>query len=202
MKHVLIVGAIMANLAVLAGTVAPLPPVRDPGPTNGHAGTRRSPPFLLRLALDYPPGVPAMDPSVKTPVHFWIVAVLAVAWNAFGAFDYVATQTKMESYMSQFTPEQLEYFYSFPAWMDAAWAVGVWGAFLGALALLLRKSWAVWLFGASILGLAVSTVYNFVLTDGAAAMGEGATAMTAVIWAVALFLFFYARAMAKNGVLR
>jgi hypothetical protein len=103
--------------------------------------------------------------------------------------------------MSQFTPAQLEYFYGFPAWMVAAWAVGVWGSFLGSIALLLRKSWAVWLFGASILGLAASSVYNFVLSDGRAVMGEGGVMFTAVIWVIALFLFFYAQAMAKRRVL-
>jgi len=33
-------------------------------------------------------------------------------------------------------------------------------------------------------------------------MGPGAIAISAVIWAVGLFLFFYARAMAKRAVLR
>ena len=140
--------------------------------------------------------------TVKTPVHLWIVGILSILWNAVGAFDYVATQTRLESYMSQFTPEQLEYFYSFPAWMDSAWAVGVWGSVLGSILLLMRKSWAVWLFGASLLGLAVSTIYNFILSDGMAVMGISAAIFTAVIWAIVLFLLFYARAMVKSGVLR
>jgi hypothetical protein len=59
----------------------------------------------------------------------------------------------------------------------------------------------VWLFGASIAGLVFTTLHNFVLTDGAALMGQDAMAFTAVIWAIALALFFYARAMSKRGVL-
>ena len=143
-----------------------------------------------------------MNQTAKTPVHLWIVGILAVLWDAVGAFDYTASQFRYAPYMEKFTPEQLEYFYSFPAWADACWALGVWGAFLGSIALLLRKTWAVWLFGVSLLGLAGTTVYNFVLTDGAALMGEGAAAFTGVIWVIALFLFFYARAMAKRRVLR
>lgn len=142
------------------------------------------------------------ETNVKTPVIFWIVSILAIVWNAFGAFDYLATHLRIESYMSQFTQEQLDYFYGFPAWLVAFWALGVWGSFFGSLAMLLRKSWAVWLFGVSILGLAVSTVHNFVLSDGAAMMGEAAVMMTAVIWVIVVVLFFYARAMAKRGVLR
>jgi hypothetical protein len=138
----------------------------------------------------------------KAPLHFWIVSVLSLLWNAIGAFDYSATQLRLESYMSAFTPEQLEYFYSFPAWAVACWAIGVWGALLGSFALLLRQRWAVWAFGASILGMVLTTIYNFGLTDGIRLMGPGAIAFSAVIWAVALFLFFYARAMAKRAVLR
>ena len=125
----------------------------------------------------------------------------AVLWNAVGAFDYFATQTKMESYMSQFTPEQLEYFYAFPVWMDAAWAIAVWGSLLGSIFLLLKKSWAVPVFGLAILGLAVSSIYNFVLSNGLEIMGDTAGIFTIVIWVIALFLFFYARAMGKRGVL-
>jgi hypothetical protein len=144
-----------------------------------------------------------MDPNnVKAPVHLWIVAVLAILWNAVGAFDYVATHYNLEFYMSQFSAEQLEYFQSFPAWEVAAWAIAVWGALLASFGLLLRKAWAAWMFGLSILGLAVSSLYTLVLTNGREIMGSEGTIFTAVIWVIALFLFFYARAMAKRGVLR
>jgi hypothetical protein len=140
--------------------------------------------------------------TVKTPVHLWIVGVLSSLWNSGGAFDYVSTQLRIESYMSQFTPEQLDYFYSFPVWVDAAWAIAVWFALLGSISLLLRKAWALWLFGASILGLAVSSVYNFVLSNGMEIMGAGAGIFTLVIWITAILLFFYARAMRGRGILR
>ena len=139
--------------------------------------------------------------TTRTPIHLWIVGILAVLWNAGGAFDYTATQYRIESYMSQFSPEQLEYFYGFPVWMDAAWAIAIWASVLGSLSLLLRKAWAVWLFGLSILGLAVSTVYNFVLTDGMAVMGSAGATFTGAIWVIALFLYFYAKAMAARKVL-
>ena len=81
------------------------------------------------------------EATVKTPIHLWIIGILALLWNAIGAFDYVATQTQMESYMSQFTPEQLDYFYGFPTWVVAAWAIAVWSSLLGSVALLVRKKW-------------------------------------------------------------
>ena len=57
----------------------------------------------------------------RTPWHLWVIGVVALLWNAMGALDYVMTQTRNEEYMSNFTPEQLSFFYGFPAWVDAAW---------------------------------------------------------------------------------
>ena len=142
--------------------------------------------------------------AARTPWHLWVIGGVSLLWNAVGAFDYLMTQSRAEWYMAEFTPEQLEYFYAFPAWADAGWAFGVWGAFLGSVALLLRRSWAVWLFGLSILGLIVTSVYNFVLTNGAELMGGGIGVwiFSGLIWLITIALFFYARRMAAKGVLR
>ena len=138
---------------------------------------------------------------VKTPVHLWIIGILALLWNAMGAFDYSATQLRLDFYMSQFSEEQLAYFYGFPAWVDACWAIGVWGSLLASVLLLLRKALAAWLFGLPILGMIGTSVYTLVLTDGAEMMSEGEMTFTAVIWVIALLLYFYAVAMAKRRVL-
>lgn len=143
-----------------------------------------------------------IEATGKVPRHLWVVGVLTLLWNAIGAFDYAATQFRIEAYVSQFTPEQLEYFYGFPAWAVASWAIAVWSSLLGSLGLLLRKAWAVWLFGLALAGMAITFVYNFLLSDGLSMMGTGGAIFTAVIWAVAIFLFFYSRAMARRGVLR
>lgn len=142
------------------------------------------------------------ETTTKVPRHLWIVGVLAVLWNAMGAFDYSATQFRVESYLSGYSPEQLAYFFGFPAWAVAAWAIAVWSALVASLGLLLRKSWAVWLFGVSIVAMVITGIYNLGLSEGIEMMGPGAMAFTAVIWVVAFSLFFYARAMAKRGVLR
>jgi hypothetical protein len=137
----------------------------------------------------------------RRPAHLWVVGILSLLWNAFGAFDYLATQLRLDAYLSQFTPEQLAYFTGFPSWMVAMWALGVWGAFAGSIGLLLARGWAVWMFAISIAGLAVSTLYNFGMSEGAEIMGTAGLAMTAVIWAVALALLAYAVRQRRRGVL-
>lgn len=144
-----------------------------------------------------------MESSGKTPVHLWIVGILATLWNAFGAFDYLMTQTRNEAYLAGFTDPQRVYFDSFPMWMEATWAFGVWGGLLGALLLLARSRHAVTAFAVSLAGLAVSTVYQYVLSTPPADMMTGAMiAMNLVIWAVAIGLLWYAVRMRRSGVLR
>lgn len=140
--------------------------------------------------------------AAKTPVHLWIVAIVTLLWNAMGAFDFTASQLRIEFYMEQFTAEQLDYFYAFPMWVVPAWGVATWTSLLGSLSLLMRKRWAVWLFGASITGMIITTFYNYVLTNGLEIMGTGGAIFSAVIWIIALLLFFYARAMTRRGVLK
>ncbi|MFH1766256.1 MAG: hypothetical protein ABIF09_18895 [Gemmatimonadota bacterium] len=138
----------------------------------------------------------------RTPWHLWVVGILAVVWNVMGAFDYLMTETRNEGYMSKFTPEQLEYFYGFPAWVVAFWAIAVWGGVLGAVLLLLRKKLAAGVFLVSFLSMVVTTIYNFGLSNGLEAMGDPfALAFSALIFVVALLLYLYARAMTKRGVL-
>jgi hypothetical protein len=139
--------------------------------------------------------------TIRTPWHLWLVGVLALLWNAMGAFDYLMTETRNEGYMSQFTPEQLEYFYGFPAWVVAFWAIAVWGGVLGAILLLLRKRLAVGTFLVSFLAMVVTMIRNYLLTEGLEVTGASGLVFAAVIFVVALFLYLYARAMRSKGVL-
>ena len=138
----------------------------------------------------------------RRPAHLWVVGILSLLWNSFGAFDYLATQMQLDFYVGQFTEPQRAYFESFPPWFVAAWAFGVWGAFGGSIGLLLARRWAVWAFAVSLAGLAVNTVYSFVLSDGAEVMGTVGIVMTALIWLVAIALLAYSVRQKSRGVLR
>jgi hypothetical protein len=139
----------------------------------------------------------------KTPLHLWIVGGLSALWNAFGCYDYLMTQTGNEAYLAMFTPAQRAYFDSFPMAMDAAWAFGVWGALAGSLLLLARSRHAVTAFALSLAGLAIGTVYQYVLSSPPPEMSSGTmVVMNLLIWAVAIALLVYALRMRRRGVLR
>ncbi|MDH3695414.1 MAG: hypothetical protein OER96_12680 [Gammaproteobacteria bacterium] len=140
--------------------------------------------------------------TVKTPWHLWAIGIVALLWSCMGAFDYLMTQTKNESYMSHFTPEQLEFFYSFPAWLVTFWAVAVWGGVIGAVLLLMRKRLSVWLFLASLISMVITTIHNYGFSNGMEIIGDAFSLIfTAVIFVLALLFFVYSRAMRKRNLL-
>lgn len=144
-----------------------------------------------------------MTTAIRTPLHLWIVGVVATLWNSFGCFDYFMTQSRNAGYLAQFTPGQRAYFESLPAWMEAAWAFGVWGALAGSLLLLARSRHAVTAFAVSLAGLAVSTFYQQLMISMPPEFSSGAAmGVNAVIWVAAIALLLYAMAMRRRGVLR
>lgn len=119
-----------------------------------------------------------------------------------GALDYVMTATRNVSYMSSFTPEQLAFFYSLPAWTLVTWALGVWGGVAGAILLLLRKGIAVWVFLVSLLGMLLTTLHNYFLSNAMEVIGDPFSLLfTLFIFLIALGLFLYSRAMLARKVI-
>jgi hypothetical protein len=136
-----------------------------------------------------------MNGTVKTPMHLWVVGVLAAVWNGFGALDYTMSQTRNPAWMAQMTEGQRAWLEAAPAWADAAWAFGVWGGLAGSLLLLARSRHAVTAFILSLAGLASPMPSGHM--DGGAAI-----ALHVAIWAAATALLLYALRMRGRGVLR
>lgn len=140
---------------------------------------------------------------MKTPVHLWIIGVIALIWNAGGAYDYVMTQFQDEAYLAMLTDAQRAFLDTVPIWFEAAWAVGVWFSVLGSVLLLLRSRFADAVFGLSFLGLMLSSVYSFGIADRTGlTLSPAQMGFTIAIFVVLAVLWIYARAMTQRGVLR
>jgi hypothetical protein len=147
-----------------------------------------------------------MIETVKTPWHLWLMGVLSLLWNGFGAFDFIQTTTRGEAYMraAGFDDAMVAYYEAMPGWMYVPWTLGVWGAVIGSVMLLLRRRWAVPAFGLSLVGALISLIYGKLIDPPPPAPPELAAMswMPIVILLIAVLLFGYAFNMRKRGVMR
>jgi hypothetical protein len=142
---------------------------------------------------------------VPAPTHLWVVGILSLLFNAFGAADYTMTQLGNLAWfeMMGLGAEELAWTGSFPTWAVAAWAIGVWGSVLGSVLLLMRSRHAPTAFLLSILGAVASFAYQLTADDKPASMAGGAAVvMPVVILVLIVAQWFYARRQVVAGALR
>ncbi len=144
-------------------------------------------------------------PAERAPLGFWIVAGVSLLWNGFGATDYTMSRMGNRVWLaaSGADPDaMLAYIDSFPMIADVAWALGVWGSFIGTLLLLARSRHAVLSFMVSLVGAVVSLGYQ--MTTAAPAGRDTAMnkAIPFVIIGIVAFLWWYSRRAQAQGILR
>jgi hypothetical protein len=143
------------------------------------------------------------DAPMKTPWHLWLTGVIALLFNAIGVFDFVMNMVQGPKYLASagMTPDQIAHYQQMPGWMTVVWAVGVFGAFLASIFLLLRKKLALPVFVLSLAAFLVSLLYTYVLTNGGAVMGQQMAITSAVIAGLLVFFAGFSRFMGVRGVL-
>ncbi|GAA4052182.1 hypothetical protein [Parerythrobacter jejuensis] len=142
------------------------------------------------------------------PWHVWVVGLLALFWNGFGATDYTMTQTENRGWFESMgfdagtTDAILAFMDSAPMWTHAAWALGVWGGVLAAILLMMRNKLAVPVFAVSLLGAFLGLV-NYWTADYPPELRQIAdSSMMYIVVLIAAFWLFYAYRMKTAGVLR
>ena len=89
---------------------------------------------------------------------YWLISVIALLWNVGGAINYLM-QTNLE-FVSTLPETHRAIIEGRPAWATGGFAIGVFGGALGCLLLLLRKSIALYVFIASLLGIVVTMIHT------------------------------------------
>lgn len=147
--------------------------------------------------------------TTKTPWHLWVVGFVSLLWNSFGANDFTQSQLRNRDYLAAMSEgmgvtadQMIAYIDSFPMWATVLWAMGVWGALIGSVLLLLRMRYAVSAFAVSLLGLAGSTLYQLVTPQPDWTQNSTGMMMQLLIWTIAIVLLLYAWRMRQRGVLR
>ena len=137
--------------------------------------------------------------EAKTPWHLWVVGILTLLWNSMGGFSYTMTRLgKLESL--GMGAEEIAFFASYSPVANTFWALGVWGAILASLLLLLRSRFAVYSIIIAIIGLIGSNYFQ--ATAESIPESLQSAVLPILIWSTTIFMLFYALRMKREGVLK
>jgi len=101
-----------------------------------------------------------MNDEIASRVHwsFWVIGAVALIWNVLGSANYLM---QMNSELVATLPDtHRAIIEGRPAWATGGFAIAVFGGALGGLLLLLRKSVAMYLFIASLLGTILTMIHS------------------------------------------
>ena len=134
----------------------------------------------------------------KAPWHFWAVGIVSLLWYGSGAYVIVLAQRGMWPGME---PDEAAYYAAQPGWFAFLIDIALATSILGSLALLLRRIWALSLFGVSLVLILGNNAYDLAMGTSRAYADSAAMVVTVVIAIIAVLEVVYANAMAKRGVL-
>jgi hypothetical protein len=138
--------------------------------------------------------------ATRTPIWFWIVAGLGLAWNIFGVVQFVGSlgQTVDGLMMGGMTPEQARIYHAMPGWATVAFGTGTIGGVLGCLALLARRAIAVPVFAVSLI--AYIALYTADYVYGVFAVLPGQMAVLTMVVGIAAALLAVAAFARRRGL--
>jgi hypothetical protein len=138
----------------------------------------------------------------KPALWFWAAAGLGLAWNVFGAVQFIGSlSVTPESLQAQgMTAEQAAVMLGYPAWMTVVFAIGVFGGVLGCGLLLLRRAAAVPVFAVSLAGY-IALYIGDIVHGVFAALGTPQVVVLSAVVLIAAGLLWLARRARAQGML-
>lgn len=143
-----------------------------------------------------------MNTSVKPPVWFWVVTVIALLWNLFGVMNYLNQAFNQVALLEAMDQAQREAFEGIPAWATAAFAIAVFSGTLASIGLLLRKKWAHPLFIISLIAAVAQFIHWLFISNAVEAFGPSTYGMPVVVILVGIFFIFFAKKGIEKGWLK
>lgn len=135
----------------------------------------------------------------RAPWHVWAVGILSLLWNASGAYTIMSAQAGA---LPGLRPDEAAYYAAQPLWFAALTDIGLVSAMVAAIALLLRRRWAMMLYAVSLALILVTASYDLAAGTSRVYANQGAMIVTILIDVLAVLQLAYASAMRRRGVLR
>lgn len=123
---------------------------------------------------------------------FQVISIVALIWNVMGCINYF-TQMNPDA-LAGYSEAARTLVEGRPAWATGAFAVAVFGGALGCLLLITRKSAAYYVFIVSFIGVVVTDVHTFGVTDSTEIWVGSLMSLV-----VAVFLIWYSKRVQRKG---
>jgi hypothetical protein len=136
----------------------------------------------------------------KPPTWYWVVSGIALLWMLFGIAAWVMDLMTDEAGMAQLSEAQRQLYAARPQWLFAVYGVAIFSGLLGAIGLLVRRSWASAMFMVSLAAIVVQFGYTFLGLHAIELLGPGpAIPFPLVIFLIGVALCVFAARSRKAG---
>jgi len=123
------------------------------------------------------------------PWHLWLAAILTLLWNGSGAVTIGMAQLGLRLDMDDY---EVAYYANQPRWFVVTTDLATLLPIAAAVALLLRRRSAIWLFALSLLMIVLNNAYDIAAGTSLALRDQDWRVLTSVIVAIALLQSAYA----------
>ena len=137
--------------------------------------------------------------SEEIPAWFWMMAGLAVLFEAFGCFMYVSQVTADRATLPL---DQRAMWDATPTWMVASYAVAVWIGLAGAVMLMMRRRVAVLLLLVSLIAVVLQFSGLFLVPQLRQTVPDTALVAPIALILCCYLIFMLARLAQRRGFLR
>jgi hypothetical protein len=137
----------------------------------------------------------------KPSKAFWIVAIIGLIWNLMGVDGYLNQAYQTERFKSMYSKEQLEIIFNIPSWVMVAFAIAVFSSVFACILLFFRKKLAKTFFLIGLITVIIQTTYNLFINPGKEWYGYLEYSMLIIIPLFSVFLFWFSKKCADDGIL-
>jgi hypothetical protein len=142
-----------------------------------------------------------MNDSIKIPIWFYVVAAIAVLWDAMGVWAYINTMTITAEGLAAMPEAEQQIHNATPAWANGAFAIAVFGGLIGSILLLLKKALAYPVLIVSLIAVLVQMYNAFFIMNSIDVFGPGGMIMPIMIIVIGALLVWLAKyAKGRNWI--
>jgi hypothetical protein len=132
---------------------------------------------------------------------FILIGVIILLWNLTGVAFFIMQYTADLTELAKTDPDTARAFATMPAWSWLVYAIAVGSGTIGAILLLMRRALAAPFFLLSVVAIVIQFGHTFLATDLLAVKGWTAAIFPAVIFAIGVAQWLYARELVARRVL-